>query len=211
MDERLRFVARLLEGEQMAPLCAEFGISRKTGYKIFDRYKDCGVAAYTDRRDKAAGGFDENDHRQDSRRGRVAGNGLGSGESANVRARLRASRGCARRENNDYLKTPAASRQQGHAESGSEAETEKTLEQEVPDGGADRQAHHREQGELSEFWLNHSATLHPWVGLGLRTDNYHDDRTIHRLGRRADRRRRDLDGWLVGVAEDGGLPPWIRC
>jgi putative transposase len=30
MDERLRFVARLLEGEKMAPLCAEFGISRKT-------------------------------------------------------------------------------------------------------------------------------------------------------------------------------------
>ncbi len=27
MDERLRFVARLLEGEKMAPLCAEFGIS----------------------------------------------------------------------------------------------------------------------------------------------------------------------------------------
>ena len=49
MDERLRFVARLLEGEKMAPLCAEFGISRKTGYKIFDRYKDCGVAAFTDR------------------------------------------------------------------------------------------------------------------------------------------------------------------
>jgi len=24
MDERLRFVARLLEGEKMAPLCAEF-------------------------------------------------------------------------------------------------------------------------------------------------------------------------------------------
>jgi hypothetical protein len=39
MDERLRFVARLLEGEKMAPLCAEFGISRKTGYKIYDRYK----------------------------------------------------------------------------------------------------------------------------------------------------------------------------
>jgi putative transposase len=31
MDERLRFVARLLEGEKMAPLCAEFGISQKTG------------------------------------------------------------------------------------------------------------------------------------------------------------------------------------
>src|SRR5712691_882504 len=49
MDERLRFVARLLEGEKMAPLCAEFGISRKTGYKIFDRYKDCGVAGFSDR------------------------------------------------------------------------------------------------------------------------------------------------------------------
>jgi putative transposase len=49
MDERLRFVARLLEGEKMAPLCAEFGISRKTGYKIFDRYKDNGVTAFNDR------------------------------------------------------------------------------------------------------------------------------------------------------------------
>ena len=49
MDERVRFVARLLEGEKMAPLCAEFGISRKTGYKIFDRYKDCGVRAFSDR------------------------------------------------------------------------------------------------------------------------------------------------------------------
>jgi putative transposase len=49
MDERLRFVARLLEGEKMAPLCAEFGISRKTGYKIYDRYKDCGIDALTDR------------------------------------------------------------------------------------------------------------------------------------------------------------------
>jgi len=49
MDERIRFVARLLEGEKMAPLCTEFGISRKTGYKIFERYKDCGVQAFTDR------------------------------------------------------------------------------------------------------------------------------------------------------------------
>jgi putative transposase len=49
MDERLRFVARRLEGEKMAPLCVEFGISRKTGYKIFERYKDCGVAAFSDR------------------------------------------------------------------------------------------------------------------------------------------------------------------
>ena len=33
MDERLKFIARLLDGEQMAGLCREFGISRKTGYK----------------------------------------------------------------------------------------------------------------------------------------------------------------------------------
>jgi len=49
MDERLRFVARLLEGEKMAALCAEFGISRKTGYKIYDRYQDCGLDGLTDR------------------------------------------------------------------------------------------------------------------------------------------------------------------
>src|SRR5688572_22430075 len=49
VDERLRFIARLLDGEKMTALCAEFGISRKTGYKISDRYKDCGVAALTDR------------------------------------------------------------------------------------------------------------------------------------------------------------------
>ena len=34
MDERLRFVARLLDGEEMSALCREFGISRKTGYRI---------------------------------------------------------------------------------------------------------------------------------------------------------------------------------
>src|ERR1700739_567618 len=53
LGERLRFVARLLEGEKMAPRCAELGISRKTGYKIFDRYKDCGVAGFTDRSRRA--------------------------------------------------------------------------------------------------------------------------------------------------------------
>jgi putative transposase len=49
MDERLLFVARLLEGEKMAVLCREFDISRKTGYKIFSRYKDCGLEGLTDR------------------------------------------------------------------------------------------------------------------------------------------------------------------
>ena len=43
MDERLRFIARLLDGERMAGLCREFDISRQTGYKIFSRYKDCGL------------------------------------------------------------------------------------------------------------------------------------------------------------------------
>jgi transposase len=49
MDERLRFVARLLEGETMVGLCEEFGISRKTGYKIWDRYRQEGVEALCDR------------------------------------------------------------------------------------------------------------------------------------------------------------------
>ena len=48
-DECVRFVARLLEGEKMAALCREFAISRKTGYKIFDRYKESGLEALTDR------------------------------------------------------------------------------------------------------------------------------------------------------------------
>ena len=49
MEERLRFVARLLDGEAMTEVCREFGISRKTGYKIFDRYKEHGLEALTDR------------------------------------------------------------------------------------------------------------------------------------------------------------------
>ena len=49
MDERLKFIARLLEGEKMAPLCREFGISRVTGYKIYERYKDCGLDGLNDR------------------------------------------------------------------------------------------------------------------------------------------------------------------
>jgi leucine-zipper of insertion element IS481 len=45
MDERLQFVAEL---------CREFGISRKTGYKIFDRYQECGVQGLTDRSRRSA-------------------------------------------------------------------------------------------------------------------------------------------------------------
>ena len=49
MDERLRFIARLLEGEKMAVLCREFDVSRKTGHKIFNRYQACGLEGLTDR------------------------------------------------------------------------------------------------------------------------------------------------------------------
>jgi transposase len=49
MDERLRFIARLLEGEKMSPLCREFEISRVTGYKIYERYKTCGLDGLNDR------------------------------------------------------------------------------------------------------------------------------------------------------------------
>src|SRR5262245_8823805 len=49
MEECLRFVARLLDGEAMTEVCREFGISRKTGYKIFDRYKEHGLEALSDR------------------------------------------------------------------------------------------------------------------------------------------------------------------
>ena len=49
MDERLKFVARLLDGDQMAGLCREFGISRKTGYKILTRYNEVGLEGLTDR------------------------------------------------------------------------------------------------------------------------------------------------------------------
>jgi len=48
MDERLKFVARLLDGEKMAVVCREFGISRKTRYKIFNRYKETGLTGLAD-------------------------------------------------------------------------------------------------------------------------------------------------------------------
>ena len=49
MDERMRFVIRLKDGESMAWLCREFGISRKTGYKIFERYEQCGLEGLSNR------------------------------------------------------------------------------------------------------------------------------------------------------------------
>jgi putative transposase len=49
MDERMKFVVRLLDGEKMSALCREYGISRKTGYKFWDRYKMSGAQAFADR------------------------------------------------------------------------------------------------------------------------------------------------------------------
>src|ERR1700751_6044204 len=49
MDERIRFVIRLKDGESMASRCREFGISRKTGYKVLDRYEECGLEGLADR------------------------------------------------------------------------------------------------------------------------------------------------------------------
>jgi Helix-turn-helix domain len=49
MDERLKFIARVLDGEKMAVLCREFGISRKTGYKLINRSNDSGLEGLTDR------------------------------------------------------------------------------------------------------------------------------------------------------------------
>jgi transposase len=46
MDERLKFIARLLDGEKMSVVCREFGISRPTGYKIFKRYKELAAIAH---------------------------------------------------------------------------------------------------------------------------------------------------------------------
>lgn len=48
MSERMKFVSRVLEGERITDLCEEFGISRKTGYKIMECYKTLGLEALKD-------------------------------------------------------------------------------------------------------------------------------------------------------------------
>lgn len=50
MDEKLKFIARLIDGEKMAPLCREFGITRPTGYKILNRYKEMGECALVEKK-----------------------------------------------------------------------------------------------------------------------------------------------------------------
>ena len=48
MEERIRFVIQVLEGDSVASLCREYGISRKTGYKFLKRYKEFGIEALRD-------------------------------------------------------------------------------------------------------------------------------------------------------------------
>jgi transposase len=49
MEERLRFVGRLLDAESMSDVRRECGISPKTGDKIYSRYREHGLFALTDR------------------------------------------------------------------------------------------------------------------------------------------------------------------
>jgi transposase InsO family protein len=50
MDERLRFVVDCLSGEEtMSALCADYGISRKSGYKWLGRYREFGPEGLHDR------------------------------------------------------------------------------------------------------------------------------------------------------------------
>lgn len=48
VHERMLFVSRLENGERMSDLCREFGISRKTGYKMHARYKERSVVGLYD-------------------------------------------------------------------------------------------------------------------------------------------------------------------
>jgi len=55
VEERMKFVMRLGEGESMAQACRSFGVSRKTGYKIWNRYRKEGVIGLEDRLRKPHG------------------------------------------------------------------------------------------------------------------------------------------------------------
>jgi transposase InsO family protein len=49
MSQRLKFVNFIMDGARMTDACRAFGVSRKTGYKIWNRYLECGVEAFIDR------------------------------------------------------------------------------------------------------------------------------------------------------------------
>jgi len=49
MSERMKFALRIEAGERMTDVCRDFGISRKTGYKLWERYKAEGARGLFDR------------------------------------------------------------------------------------------------------------------------------------------------------------------
>jgi transposase InsO family protein len=48
LNERMKFVARIEEGERISDVCVEFGISRKTGYKFLNRFRQYGPVGLYD-------------------------------------------------------------------------------------------------------------------------------------------------------------------
>lgn len=50
MDEKRDFINRLIKGECMSHLCREYGISRPSGYKFYDRYIELGLEGLKDKR-----------------------------------------------------------------------------------------------------------------------------------------------------------------
>lgn len=50
VDLRVEFVGRLQRGERMTDLCREYGVSRKTGHKIWSRYQVLGAVGLEDQR-----------------------------------------------------------------------------------------------------------------------------------------------------------------
>jgi transposase InsO family protein len=51
VNERMNFVMRVRDGERVAELCREYGISRKTGYKFLERFERMGpVGLYDEKR-----------------------------------------------------------------------------------------------------------------------------------------------------------------
>lgn len=49
LDEKMRFIAALLDGEEMAATCRQYRISRKTGYKWWDRFDAEGPSGLEER------------------------------------------------------------------------------------------------------------------------------------------------------------------
>ncbi len=50
MDEKLKFIARYLEGETVTALSREFGVSRTTGHSLIKRYREMGSEALVEQK-----------------------------------------------------------------------------------------------------------------------------------------------------------------